>query len=95
VRAGITIEQGRSLDDLLAILAALAFEGLVCLALRVFIEQKQLSESIGRKVTLCIFLLVDYSGRKGLLRCLALEYLFFYCTRGYEAIDKACPETGE
>jgi len=61
VRAGIAIEQGRRFNDLLAVLATLAFEGLVCLALRVFIEQKQLSESIGRKVTLCIFLFVDYS----------------------------------
>ena len=61
IRAGITIEQGRCFDDLLAILAALAFERLVCLALRVFVEQKQLSESIDRKMTLCIFLLVDYS----------------------------------
>jgi len=62
-RAGVAIEQGRRFGDLLAILAALAFEGLVCLALRVLIEQKQLSESVGGKVTLCIFLLVNYCRR--------------------------------
>jgi hypothetical protein len=92
VRAGITIEQGRSFDDLLAIPAALAFEGLVCLALRVFIKQKQFSERADRKVTFCIFLLIYHGRRKGLLGRLTLEYLFFYSARGYETIDEACPE---
>lgn len=92
VRAGITIEQGRSFNDLLAILAALAFEGLVRLALGVFIKQKQFSEGADRKVTLCIFLLIYHGRRKGLLGCLTLEYLFFYSPCGYETIDEACPE---
>jgi hypothetical protein len=60
MRASVTIEQGWSFNDLPAMLAALAFEGLVRLALRVFIKQKQFSEGVGRKVTLCIFLLIDY-----------------------------------
>src|SRR5487761_1530138 len=94
-RAGVTIEQGRSFNDLLAILAALAFESLVRLALRVFIKQKQFSEGVNRKVTLCIFLLIDHSRRKCLLGRLALKYLFFYSTCGYETIDEACPEVVE
>jgi hypothetical protein len=72
------------------VFAALAFESFVCLAHRVFIEQKQFSEGIDRKVTLCVFLLVDYRRGKGLLGRLTLKYLFFYCARGYETIDKAC-----
>lgn len=71
-------------------LAALAFERFVRLALRVFIKQKQFSEGINRKVTLCVFLLIDYSGGKGLLGRLTLEYLFFYRASGYETIDEAC-----
>jgi hypothetical protein len=72
------------------VFAALALESFVSLALRVFIEQKQFSEGIDRKVTLCVFLLVDYRRGKGLLGRLTLKYLFFYCARGYETIDKAC-----
>lgn len=71
-------------------LAALAFESFVCLAHRVFIKQKQFSEGVDRKVTLCVFLLIDYSGGEGLLGRLTLEYLFFYRASGYETIDKAC-----
>ena len=76
-------------------LAALAFEGFVCLAIRVFIEQKQFSECIDRKVTLCVFLLVDYRRGKGLLGRLTLKYLFFYCARGYETIYKTCVDVVE
>jgi len=75
--------------------AALAFESFVCLAHRVFIEQKQFSEGIDRKVTLCVFLLVDYCRGEGLLGRLTLKYLFFYCARGYETIDKACADIVE
>jgi hypothetical protein len=74
------------------VLAALAFESFVRLALRVFIKQKQFSEGVDRKVTLCVFLLIDYCRRKGLLGRLPLKYLFFYRARGYETIDEACAE---
>ena len=40
VRAGITIKYCWSLDYLFAVLAALALEGLVRLALRVLVKQK-------------------------------------------------------
>jgi hypothetical protein len=95
VRAGVTIKQGWSFDDLFTVFAALAFESFVCLALRMFIEQKQFSEGIDRKVTLCVFLLVNYGRGKGLLGRLTLKYLFFYCARGYETIDKACVDVVE
>jgi hypothetical protein len=77
------------------VFAALAFESFVCLALRVLIEQKQFSEGIGRKVTLCVFLLVDHRRGKGLLGRLTLKYLFFYCARGYETINEACANVVE
>jgi len=77
------------------VFAALALESFVRLALRVFIEQKQFSKGIVRKVTLCVFLLVDNRRGKGLLGCLTLKYLFFYCARGYETIDKACADVVE
>ena len=95
VRAGITVEQRRSFNDLFAIPAALAFEGLMRLALRVFIKQKQFPERADREVTLCIFLLIYHGRRKGLLGRLTLEYLFFYSACGYETIDEACPEAVE
>jgi hypothetical protein len=72
------------------VFTALAFESFVRLALRVFIEQKQFSEGIDRKVTLRVFLLVDNRRGKGLLGRLTLKYLFLYSARGYETIDKAC-----
>jgi hypothetical protein len=75
--------------------AALTFESFVCLALGVFIEQEQFPEGINRKVTLCVFLLVDYGRGKGLLGSLTLKYFFFYCTRGYESIDEACADVVE
>lgn len=75
--------------------AALAFESFVCLAHREFIEQKQFSKGIDRKVTLCVFLLVDNRRGKGLLGRLTLKYLFLYCARGYETIDKACADMVE
>jgi hypothetical protein len=77
------------------VFAALAFESFVCLAIRVFIEQKQFSEGIDRKVTLCVFLLVDYRRGKGLLGRLTLKYLFFYRARGYETIYEAYAEIME
>lgn len=75
--------------------AALALESFVSLAHRVFIEQEQFPEGIDRKVTLCVFLLIDYRRGKGLLGCLTLKYLFFYCARRYETIDKACADVVE
>jgi hypothetical protein len=67
VRAGITVKYSLSLDNLFAVLAALALEGLMCLALRVLVEQEQFSESIGRKMTLCILLFIYHSRRESLL----------------------------
>ena len=95
MRAGVTIKQDRSFYNLFAMLAALAFESFVRLALRVFIKQKQLSEGVDRKVTLCVFFLIDYCRGKGLLGCLALKYLFFYRARRYETIHKTCAEVME
>jgi len=62
VRAGITVKQRRCLDDLFAVLAAFALEGLVRLTLRVFVEQEQFPEGVNRKMAFCIFLLVYHSG---------------------------------
>ena len=63
----------------------------MCLALRVFIEQKQFPEGIDRKVTLCVFLLIDYGRGKGLLGRLIVENIFSSIgARGYETVDKAC-----
>lgn len=90
VRAGITVKQRRSLDDLLAMLAALALESLMCLALRVLVEQEQFPESINRKMTFCIFLFIYHSRGEGLLRSLTLENLFFYSTSRNESIYEAC-----
>ncbi len=90
MRAGITVKQRCSLDDLFAVLAALALEGLVCLALRVLVEQEQFPEGVGRKMTFCVFLFVYHSGGESLLRGLTLEYLFFYSTCGNESIHEAC-----
>ena len=95
MRAGVTIKYDWSFNDLFAVFATLAFESFVCLAVSVFIEQKQLSKGIDRKVTLCVFLLIDYGRGKGLLGRLTLKYLFFYCARGYETIDKACVDVVE
>jgi len=89
-RAGVTIKQDRSFYNLFALLAALAFECFVRLAIRVFIKQKQFPERVDRKVTLCVFLLIDYRRRKGLLGRLTLKYLFFYRARGYETINETC-----
>ena len=75
--------------------AALAFESFVCLAHRVFIEQKQFSKGIDRKMTLCVFLLIDDRRGQGLLGRLTLKYLFFYCARRYKTIDEACAEVVE
>ena len=62
------------------------------LAIRVFIKQKQFPEGVNRKVTLCVFLLIDYRRGKGLLGRLTLEYLFFYRPCGYETIYEAYAE---
>jgi hypothetical protein len=93
VRAGIAVKQGRSLDDLFAVLAALALEGLVCLALRMLVEQEQFPEGVDRKMTFCIFLFVHHSGGESLLRSLTLEYLFFYSTCGNEPVYEACTKS--
>jgi hypothetical protein len=77
------------------VLATLAFESFVRFALRVFIKQKQFSEGVDRKVTLCVFLLIDHRRGKGLLRRLTLKDLFFYRARGYKTIDEACAEVME
>ena len=95
MRAGIAVKQGRGLDDLFAVLAALAFEGLVCLALRILVKQEQFSEGVGRKMSFCIFLFVYHGGGQSLLRSLTLEYFFFYGTCGNEPIYEACTKATE
>jgi hypothetical protein len=89
VRASITVKQRRRLDDLFAMLAALALEGLMRLALRVLIEQEQFPKGVDRKMTLCIFLFIYHSRGEGLLRSLTLEYLFFDSTSRNESIHEA------
>lgn len=89
VRAGITVQKSRRLHRLLSILAPLAFERLVRLANRLFIEQEQLSQRVQGEMTLRVFLFVYDSRRKGLLGRLPLEDLFFDGAGGDEAVDEA------
>ena len=61
IRACIPIQQSRRFDHLLAILASLALEGLVCLTQRTLVELEKLAKGVNRKVPLRIFLLIHYS----------------------------------
>lgn len=54
----------------------------------VLIEEEKLAQRICRKMPLCILFLVDHSRGKGLLICLALEDLFFYCASRNEPIHE-------
>lgn len=61
--AGISIQQRRSFDELLAVSAAFTFERVVCIANRLVIELEQLSQIVPREVTLRVFSSVDDTGR--------------------------------
>jgi len=74
---------------LFTIFTPLALEGVVCIANSLFIEREELTECINGKVTFCIFLFVDDSGRQGLLVRLSLEDLLLNRSSRDEAIDEA------
>ena len=88
LRASVSVQQRRSFDELLPILATLALECLVRLAERVLLELKQLPESVQREVSLNVLLLVHDRRRERLLVSLPLEDLLLNSTRGDETVDK-------
>jgi len=74
---------------LFTVFTPLALEGIVGIANSLFIECEELTECINRKVTFCIFLFVDDSGRQGLLVRLSLENLLLNRSSRDEAVDEA------
>ena len=90
LRARVSIQQGTTLDGLLPVLASFAFERVVRITYRVFIEREQLSQGLEREMPLCILFLVYHRGGQCLLRSLSLEDLFFDGPGRNESVDEAC-----
>ena len=90
LRARVSVQQGATLDDLLPVLAALTFEGVVRITHRVLVEREELSEGLKREMSLCILFLVYNCGGQSLLGSLSLKDLLFDGSSRNKPVDEAC-----
>lgn len=86
VRARVSVQESRGLDELPPVSAPFALERLVRLTQRVLVEQEQLPERIEREVPLGVLFLVDDGGGERLLVRLPLEDLLLDRAGGDEAV---------